>query len=60
MSNDVSKPTKAYYLTDDEVKAVIGWAGMAGVGFVFGGTPDPKDPGVSALRKFEAQQASET
>ena len=41
-------------LDDAEVKAMLKWAGMAGVGFRYGGVADPDDPGVTALAKLEA------
>ena len=38
--------------TRDELEAILGWAGMAGVGFHYGpGQPDPNDPSLTALAK---------
>lgn len=42
-------------LTDAELTAVIGWAAADAIGFSFGpANPNPKDPSISALAKFEA------
>lgn len=44
-------------LTEEERQAVIGWAGMAGVGFSYGPTPvDPNDPSLTALKKIQDAQ----
>lgn len=45
--------------TPEERDEMIGWAGMAAVGFVFGGTTNPHDPGVTALKKLEASRDEE-
>ncbi len=49
-----AKTVTTLELDDAEVRAVLGWAGMAGVGFRYGGVADPDDPGVTALAKLEA------
>ena len=43
-------------LDEAEVKAMLGWAGMAGVGFRFGGTADPLSPEMTALKKLQAAE----
>lgn len=48
MTNDNYTLTLSY----DEIQAMVGWAGTAGVGFVYGGTADPKDPSIVALAKL--------
>jgi hypothetical protein len=37
---------------------VIGWAGMAAVGFSYGPPLDPKDPSISALAKINATKVA--
>lgn len=42
-------------LTDEELKAVYGWAGMAGQGFAYGPPPPgfEQEPGNTALAKVK-------
>lgn len=44
-------------LTSAELRAVIEWAGMAGVGFNFGPEPaNEHDPNITALKKLQDAQ----